>query len=262
MASFLALSRAELEEAKRRFRYHAWANVGTLVAGLLALVIPPPTAYLFAVIALISQGVAWWYRYEGARLQGIAEEARRRALLIGGLGAVHEPLDTVDIRQQFSKGAENRADEYEDPNYYDSTKPIGPERFRDHLQESAFWSKHLYAAAARRSFIVSALLVIAVLLTALVVLPFISGNAQLLVARTLVVALGFITAYDIFGRAMAWRAAAQADAVVRRLEKLDVASAEPALAVFSDYSVATATAPPIPTALYKKHQNRLTRPQE
>jgi len=128
------------------------------------------------------------------------------------------------------------------------------------LQESAFWSKHLYAAAASRSFAKSAVLFIAVLLIALVVLPLVSGNAQLLVARTLVVALGFITAYDEFGRALAWRAAAeQAEAVDRRLEKLDVTSVEPALGVFGDYSVATATAPPIPTALYKKQQNRLNK---
>lgn len=99
---------------------------------------------------------------------------------------------------------------------------------------------------------------LAVLLIALVVLPFVSGSAQLLIARTLVVALGFITAYDELGRALAWRAAAnQAGAVDRRLEKLDVATVAPALAVFGDYSVATATAPPIPTAIYRKRKDRL-----
>ena len=58
MASLLALSRAELEEAKRRFRYRKWANVGTLVAGVATLFALPPIAYLFAVIALIFQVVA------------------------------------------------------------------------------------------------------------------------------------------------------------------------------------------------------------
>lgn len=258
MASLLALSNAELEESKRRFRYRNIANVGTLVTGLAVLFIPPPIAYLFAVLALISQVAAWWFRYEGSRLQSIAEEARRRALLIGALGAVHEPLDTVDTRQKFSKGSKKRSDKFENPNYYRTTEPPGPKRFRDSLQESAFWSKHLYGAAAVRSSVISAVLFIAVLLIALVVLPLIQGNSQLLVARTLVIALGFIIAYDEFGRALAWRAAAtQADAVDRRLEKLDVTSAEPALAVFSDYSVATATAPPIPTGLYEKQRNRL-----
>ena len=260
MASLLALSNAELEEAKRWFRYRNAANVVTLITGLAALFIPSPIAYLLALLALVFQAAAWWCRYEGASLQSMAEEARRRALLIDALGTVHEPLDTVDIRQKLSEGAESRAEEFENPNYYTTTKPIGPERFRDYLQESAFWSKHLYDAAAKRSFVLSAVLVIAVLLTALIALPLISGNAQLLVARTLVVALGFITAYDEFGRALAWRAAAvQAEAVDRRLENLDITSAEPALGVFGDYSVATATAPPIPTALYKKRQNRLNR---
>jgi hypothetical protein len=100
--------------------------------------------------------------------------------------------------------------------------------------------------------------VVLVVLIALFVLLLVSGNAQLLVARTLVVALGFITSYDEFGRALAWQtAAAQADAVERRFEKLDVTSVEPALAVFGDYSVATATAPPIPKHFYNKERDRL-----
>jgi hypothetical protein len=260
MASLLALSNAELEEAKRRFRYRNWANVGTLIAGLAALFVPPTITYLFAFIALVSQAVAWWCRYRGTQMQGIAEEARRRALLIGALGAVHEPVDTVDIRQKLSKRAEDRADEFENPNYYTTMEPTGPVRFRDSLQESAFWSKHLYAAAANRAFAISAVLFITVLLIAFLVLPLASGSVQLLVARTLVVALGFITAYDEFGRGLAWRTAAvQAEAVDRRLERLDINSVEPALGVFGDYSVATATAPPIPTALYKKRQNRLNK---
>lgn len=258
MASLLALSRAELEEAKRRFRHRKWANVGTLVARAATLFALPPIAYLFAVIALIFQVVAWWCSFKGGRLHGIAEEARRRALLMDGLGGVQEPLDTVDIRQQFSKKAENRADEFEDPDYYASTQPPGLERLRDFLQESAFLSKHLYAAAARRSLVVSVFLFIAVLLIALVVVPLVPGNAQLLVARMLVVTLGFIIAYDELGCALAWQVAgAQAGAVDRRLENLSVTSVQPAVGIFGDYSVATATTPPIPTSIYKKHKDRL-----
>jgi hypothetical protein len=258
MASLLALYRAEFEEAKKRFRYRYWANVGTLAAGLAVIVSPPPLTYLLAVLGLLTQVAAWWLRYEGGRLQGIAEEARRRSILIGALGATQEPLDTTDLRQRFSHKAEKESDKYEDTDYYASTEPPGPERFRDYLQESAFWSKHLYAAAARKSFIAVAVFLATVLVVALIALLLVSGSVAVTVVRAFVVFLGFLPASDELGRALAWRAAAiQADAVDRRLERLDGLSTEPALAVFGDYSVATVTAPPIPTSVHDSEQVRL-----
>jgi hypothetical protein len=174
------------------------------------------------------------------------------------LDADHEPLDNADLQQRFSKKAKARADEFEDPDYYVSTHPPGPERLRDYLQESAFRSKHLYAAAARRSSKVFALLLIGVLVAALVFLPFTVGNAQLLAARALVIFLSSFPVSNELEQALAWQTAtARADAVDRRLERMDSSSIEPVSAVFSDYSVATANAPPIPTVVYEAERDHL-----
>lgn len=137
-------------------------------------------------------------------------------------------------------------------------KPAGPERFRDYLQESTFWSHHLYRVAARRTFIRAILLLIGVLLVSLILLLFVSGTAQLLFARALVVSLGFLIAYDEFGRALAWQAAAtKVGTVDTNLQHLDIGDMEHALAVFGDYSAATATAPLIPTGVYTSEENRI-----
>lgn len=258
MASLLALSRAELEEAKRRSRYRDYANIGTLVVGLAALLFSAPIAYLFTVLALLAQVSAWWFRYESNRLQGTGEEGRRRSLLIAAFDTAPEPTDIAYLRQRFSNRAETEAHRFEDPHYYASTKPAGPTRLCDYLQESVFWSQHLYRVAARRSGIRAILLFISLLLAALGLLVFVSVTTQLLFAKALVVLLGFLIAHDEFGRALAWQAAAtQVGAVGSKLQHVGISHIEPALAVFGDYSVATATAPPIPTGIYKSEENRI-----
>lgn len=256
--SLLALSRAEFEEAKEQFHRRYWAHGIALVAGVIALFVPAPTAYLLAVVALIAESAAWWFRYQGNNLQGIAEEGKRQALLIDAFGGVQEHFEVADIRRRISTGAYKKAAGFEDPDYYASKEPQGPARLRDNLQESAFWSKHLYAAASRRASRNFALLLLAVLLLALVALPLTSGNIPLAIARTLVVFLEFLAASDELGRALSWKAAAtQVEAVDRRLEGIDVCSGVPTLSVFADYSVATAAAPPIPSDVNRKEGERL-----
>ncbi len=259
-SGLLALSRAEFEEAKVWFRRRYYAHAVTLVFGLIALFAPPPFAYILAVGALISEGAAWWLRYQGGGLQSTAEEGKRQALLIDAFGGVQEPFEVADLRHRFSRGAYKRASDFEDPTYYASVEAPGPARLRDNLQESAFWSKHLYAAAARRAFGNFIGLFLSVLLVALLALPLAAGNASLAIARALVVFLGVVSAVDELGRALSWStAASQVEAADRRLQQLDVTTVTPTLSVFADYSVATATVPPIPSGVHKREGEQLNR---
>jgi hypothetical protein len=70
--------------------------------------------------------------------------------------------------------------------------------------------------------------------------------------------LAFLITADGVTRALAWGSAAQqAGDVDRRLERCDPDGSEAVLAIWGDYSVATATAPPIPTPVYRKHKEQL-----
>lgn len=260
MASLLALSRAETEEAKRFFQLRLYAHAATLVLGVPAIFVSGAAAYVLALAALISEAVAWTLRRLGSQRQEQGEKGRRRALLMQAYGDTQEPLDVTDLRHGFSDRAERAAPDHEDLSYWSTTAPVGPKRLVGQLQESAFYSKHLYCAAAKDATKVSvALGVVAVALLFAAVLVG-SGEVRLAVARTVVVFLAFLITVDGVTRALAWGGAAQqASDVDRRLERCDPDGSEAVLAIWGDYGVATATAPPIPTPVYRKHKDRLER---
>jgi hypothetical protein len=260
MASLLALARSETEEARRFFRLRIYAHGVTLVLGIPAIFVPGAAAYVLAVLALMSEAVAWTLRKLGSHHQERGERGRRRALLMEAYGDTQEPIDVTDLRHDFSDRAERAAPGHEDPSYWSTTAPFGPKRLVGQLQESAFWSKHLFGEAAKDAAKISTalgLLAVLILLAAMLVDP---DEVRLAVARIVVVFLAFLITVDCVSRALAWSAAArQASEVDRRLEHCDPDGSEAVLAIWGDYGVATATAPPIPTHVYLKNKDRLER---
>lgn len=273
MASLLALSRAELEQAKQLAARADRGHWLVLVCGLLVLVLPPepyftqvtpyiPAAasYLLAIVALGGQFYTLRKRTEVGELRARGEEGLRRALLMDALGTTQEPFDVADLRQRMSPDAEATAADFEDPNYYASGAQPGAERLYALVQESAFYSTHLFTAAARTAeqlvwaSVVGLVLALLVALTAAT-----SGTLGVTIARIAVLAIGGVIAFDYYSQYVAWcRAARVAERVDQRIEKVAQPSlGETAMAIFSDYASATSIAPPIPTSVYARTSAKL-----
>ena len=175
------------------------------------------------------------------------------------LGGPPEPLALRDLRTKFSRRAERLAPAWEDLNYYAASENPGLARLCSQMQESAFWSQRLYGIAWQVCLGLGAVLLVLVIVALLVVVGAGSSNASLQVARVGVVFLSFLVFSDLLTQGIAWwNASRESDEVYRRLETgLDEIAT--ALAVFGDYSVATATTPPIPTLLYRLESPRLAR---
>lgn len=260
MASLLALSRSETEEAKRFFQLRVYAHGATLVLGISAIFLSDPAAYVLAALALVLEAVAWTLRKVGSQRQEQGEKGRRRALLMEAYGDTQEPIDVTDLRHDFSERAERAAPNHEDPSYWSTTASFGPKRLVGQLQESAFWSKHLYREAAKDATKLSVALglLASVILLAAMLMNF--DEARLAVARIVVAFLAFLITVDGVTRSLAWSSAArQASDIDRRLEQCDPDGSEAVLAIWGDYSVATANAPPTPTSVYLKNKDRLER---
>jgi hypothetical protein len=258
MVSLIALARAGFTRAKVLHRMRLGAHVVGLLAGLGALFAPAPWAYVLSLVVLLAEGVAWFLRHNANQQQSAAEEARRRGLLIDALGIDEEPLDTTDLRRRFSSHLEAAAQNFEDENYYASKEPPGLERLRTHLQESAFWSKGLYEAAAQRSFRIWGVVAVSVVLVSYFAQPFAAAATAEVAVKAMVIFLTFLPATDGFGQGLGWATAAkQAEAIDRRLERLDAQAKEPLIAAFADYAVAVGSTAPIPAWVYNAERERL-----
>jgi hypothetical protein len=231
------------------------AHLLTLLLTLPALFLDGKWAYFLALAAVLSEVIAWTYRIRADRRHSLAEEGRRRALLADGLGTSTDELALRDLVVNFSKRAKETAPAHEDSRYYASNAPPGQARLRAAMQESAFWSRNLYGAAAKAAGLVSGVLFVLVVVALLIVIGTNSASASVAVARIGVLFLSFLVFSDFATQALAWAdAAAKSNAVYLRLQAEDLEDVAAALAVFGDYSVATATTPPIPTVLYNRRR--------
>ena len=258
MADLLALSRAEGEVAKRLRAQRAGAHALTFALAVAGLFLPAPMAYYFALGAFLSEAAAWWLRHRAMACHQRAEEGRRRALLTAALGSDPETLEAVDLAQRFSKRARGSAHAHADPGYWSTSQAPGPARLREALQESAFWSTHLYRAAAKWGFAIAGAVAGLAALGALVVALSQPGEVGEAITRVCVVILTAVIATDVLTDALGWLGASRAaHRVDRRIAASDFADQAVVLAIFADYATATEAAAPIPTRLYKREHDRL-----
>ncbi len=170
---------------------------------------------------------------------------------------VEDAVTVTETLRRFSDEARRAAGGTDDA-YYASTKPPGLPRLADHLQQSAFWSHHLYDNAARglaKRLAVVGVLVVCVLSGAALLL-----GALPLIAVQLVIAwvAGFI-AIDWLGTLLAWKAAAaEAARTDARLRGEGEPRWENVMAVFGDYNVVVASVPPIPTDIHAREEKKLS----
>ncbi|WP_272027154.1 hypothetical protein [Kocuria rosea] len=256
MASILALSRAEQERSKKLMSRRLYAHGVTLALGIAALWLSEPYTYGAAVGALVSEALAWSFRRAAQEGHVRAEEGRRRALVAREMGADVGSLVTAELLAQFSSKSRQIAPQWEDDDYYSTKGRPAPERFQAALQESAFWSSRLYEIAARRGYIRLGALT-AVLIMLLLVLGA-AGGGDFLVVAARVATVFFVTliGIDEIGQVSGFQDAARVSRrTVQELERIDPRRHEQMLNVFADYAVATATAAPIPTKIYKQHHD-------
>jgi hypothetical protein len=251
MPSLLALSRAEADEAKRLWIVSTLAHASTIIFGAGALFLAEPITYVLALLALAAEGGAWSARYLAAERHELAEEGRRRAILIENLGSDPESLDRTAITCRFSRRARTNAAEVEDPDYWATGLEPGPDRLREALCESAFWSCSLYRTAARWLTVVTSVLIVILILGVLALISISLDGAAAVASRVGVVFLTVLITSDALSTMLDWRtASAMSDRVLRRLEIADPTDLGTVAAIFADYATATAGCRPIPRRIY------------
>lgn len=264
--SLPALAKAGSEIAQLYFSRRRIAHFGALGASLILLFLSNPIiVYGLTTIALLIEIVAWWLRYQGEYYHRLSREIIGLARLEDAFGKQGDSLYTTDLLYRFGKGLEQRARQLDKifsnkGGYYTSDQSQGEARFVENLQESAFFSKHLYNVAARRTFklvgLVSLFVILSVFLIAPVALP---HEKIILIPKLALILLAFVIS-DELGSAIAWKTAADcSEEVDQYLEKVKQSNLSQVvmLTMLGNYVTATAAAPPIPKHIYELERERL-----
>jgi hypothetical protein len=260
MASLLGLSRAAFQRSKQNTEWKQRVRVAGLVGALLGVVLPASVvtiSSLLAVGALILEVAAWWFSREASKAHRLAEQARRSNVLLDAFGKTSETLDLSDLHVSFDSRLTELATKLDEGNYYASEQKHGLERLKDNLQESAFWTKHLFQKSADRT-LRSLLVKFSFVILALIVSIFLGAyDSEHLFAKLIVVTLSAILALGDLDAQLDWQQSARlVESVDRRLDKHQI-DEKSLLAIWADYNAAVEKAPVVPDKVYRSEKDRL-----
>ncbi|MHC3428191.1 hypothetical protein [Streptomyces sp. DT18] len=262
----IGLADSQLEKASYWYKWSRRLPIATFTLSTASIFISNPYTYIPALLALGVQVCSWILRDKAGDFHTNGEEGRTHGLSLDALGSTEERLELNRWLSRVSSGPAQQATAPASADYFASNSPIGMRRLCDHLQENAFWNMHQYrktaAHYARILWIFTGLTVALIL----VAIPLASGDRSLILARVLVAALASGAALTQFSEVRSWKSAeVKSERLDTRLDALTSFSEEELrrdklgtiLAVYGEYRVTTASAPPIPKWLYDREKEHL-----
>lgn len=258
----IGLQRAEFAKAAHLQGRILYTQIAIALLGAIAIFIHDDvTTYIMTIITLFLTALWLFLDTQYTRSRTVAEQARRYALIAGGIGRPVTNDETRNLLARFTVN-ESEGRVHEDKTFYAASSEPGEHRLVEMLEESAFWSTHLLRLSARHSWFKFAAFAVTAMTMLLGILPFL-GDQQLLDAAKLVCAvLAVVISKDVFGEALSYTYAFQeVEHVGSRLQKIK-ASGHPwsdLLLVMNDYNSVVEKAPLFVTGLYQKNKERLNR---
>ena len=205
-------------------------------------------SYILAVLAGVSQFVAWVVRNSVSRHFTASRRLKRLALLEDGLGQTLDPAYARALRAEVVQLPETEATAY-----YTSDKPPGLARATENLHESAFFTASLLRRAARVAWLQFAVIV-GVAFLVVVCGPLLYTDAEGVLLPHLFVTITVSAAvFERLERVLSWRqtitVAHTVDNILSSTESVDWCTLSVLLA---EYAAATAVMPPIPERHHKE----------
>lgn len=256
----LGLQRAEFKRAEAMSARSNKAQVIIVIISITTIFINKPSyVYALTISNLIIASFWLWFSIQAKNSHSVAERARRAVVFSNGLGIKLSGKSYTDLKMLFNVN-ESEGEKYEDEDYFKTQQKYGNKKLAEIVEESSFWSKHLFKMSARRYwFYFSATLTISIL--GLLLLPLLNiGSLDILISQVFCIILIWLITGNIFVAAMSFTNAANSiDDIEGRLDKMssNKESDQDVLLVVSDYNALVESSPTIPSDLYEKNRDRL-----
>jgi len=256
------LSQRFFNTTKRWWGIALLAKIAAFLLGIPAIVFAE-YAIWFAVGVAVLASVAEVAGITSNRYKSIADGLLRKLDFRDGFGWPIDEVDVADARMLLSSGDRKRLNIAADTGKFFASKSAASwRRAVENLRESAWWSKHLTLSMGRITFTVTICLSVAsfmgLLLSFMVFStesPLISISRIILAFLLLIVSLGLIPLTISY-----WNFSKKSEKIVENASKLlDQGGNEETAAIklVSEYHVARAAGPLIPTWFWKMKRDTL-----
>jgi len=180
-------------------------------------------------------------------------------IFTNGLGIKLGRKSYTDLMMSF-KVSEEEGRKHEDNFYFNTSQPYGEKKLAAIIEESSFWSKHLFQKSATRYWIWFGI-ALTISIVGLLLIPLLNiGNFNLLISQVFCLVLTWMIAGNLFTTSLAFTEAARSsDNIESRLASMAAAgeSDEDIFIIVSDYNALVGISPTIPSSIYQKNRDRL-----
>jgi len=194
------------------------------------------------------------------RSRSCAERARRYSLIVDGLGLRVSPSESLRRSMDFTVKPTN-GQKFEDASYYASGLSSGPERLKEMLEESTFWSSQLAASSRNRLALFAGVVAVAAAIILICVVAL--GDAERFkVARAFGAALGAMVLTSLISDLFAFSAEHyELEVLNRRIESVPISQELPPdlVLLFADYNSIVETAPMFIPGIYERRKHEINR---
>lgn len=256
MASLQGLSSAVLDSAKHMSKYKSALHILTFVCAALSIFLNGYWLYALAVIALLSELTSWFLSLSMESKKSLGQEIMRLNILQQAFGS-KMAVDVAYLKSKVDKSAFLKSEKFDNQAYY-ATEKLEPEkRLIAILQESCFWSQHLYQSCQKRAVVFSVVLSILIIVLVITGLTMLGTDSNYSIPRLSLLFLTFFPLWSSIGNAMSFSSAStKLQSIDQRLNNTGYEQSS-ILSIFAEYNVVTSNTPLIPQKVYESEQSKL-----
>jgi len=256
MASIQSLSSAVLDKAKKYSKYENFLHLVTFICAASSIFLIGNWLYVAAVTALVSEFSSWLLSKSTNSKKSLGQELIRFNLIQKSYGS-DMSVDLAYLKSKVTKDEFKKAKEFENSNYY-ATDDVSPEvRLVEMIQESCFWSQHLYQACKQRAIKISILLAVIIVILIITGLSVITSDENYTLPRLALLFLMFFPLWNGIDNVISFgKATSKLTSIDQQLRTLKCEFPD-LLSLFSEYNIVTSNTPLIPQKVFEEEQEKL-----
>lgn len=258
MASLQSLSSAVLDSAKVKSKCKIYLHVITFACAALSIFLHGYWLYILAIAALLAELGSWLISLSIERKKSLGQEILRLNILQKAFGS-KMAVDTAYLKSKVNEKEYSKAESFERQGYYATEEENPEKRLVDIIQESCFWSQHLYQSCHSRAVIFSVFLAILIIMLAITALTLVGSDGNYSVPRLSLLFFTFFPLWISIGDAISFASASsKLRGIDQRLNNIGHEQSS-ILYIFAEYNVVTSKTPLIPQKIYMSEQKKLNR---
>lgn len=251
-----SLTSSVLDSSKNLQRNSSILQWVILVIACISVFFAGDVSYCLAVLILLLELGILLLKHFAAKKKKLGQQCSRVSILSNGLG-VSDAVAVSYLNSEISEEEFKSEAKFQVDDYYSSTETAGPQRLKEILVESCYWTTNLYKKSyesIRTSLIVYSSVYIAILFFSL---DFNFIRESMPFDKIMILIISAAPLKDLLNDAIKFN---NSSSDLRRLDErlsTDSCSSDEVLLVFSDYAVITSNTPLISDSIYKKNQKQL-----